>query len=80
METNCTIKDCEKLYTSKDRWTVAIFAGLLFMLLSSPFLYSILSNLFSLVNLETAVGSCPTMLGLLIHTTVFILIVRYLMN
>jgi hypothetical protein len=77
---NCNPKDCEKLYSSKDKWVVAVLGGLLFMLLSSPFLYSVFGNLFNNFGIKTAVGACPTMLGLLLHTIVFVLIVRALLN
>ena len=76
---NCTIKDCEKLYTSKDKWTVAILGGLLFMLISSPFLYNLINYITVQFGLQTSFLGCPTFLGLFIHTTLFVLLVRFLM-
>lgn len=67
---------CEKPYTSKDKWIIALMGGLLFLLLASPFLFSLTSSF----GLPFAEGSCPTVIGLLVHTILFTLIVRLLMR
>ncbi len=73
MSSKCTVKDCEKLYDSTDKWKVSVLAGAIFMLMSSPFLYTILSN----IGLDVVQG---TYLGLFITTVLFVLVVRLLLR
>ena len=77
----CTAEKCEKLYDSADRWRVAILAGFLFMLVSSPFLYTMLSKITSPLGFNVASsGGCPTFLGLFITTVLFVVVVRLLLR
>lgn len=72
---------CEKPYTSKDKWIISIIGGLLFILISSPFLYDAVNSLTYPLGLKVADGEgCPTLAGLMIHTGVFTLITRVLMR
>jgi hypothetical protein len=67
--------------SSKDKWIVAMIGGMLFMLISSPFLYGAIDSLTSFVGVSTATSSgCPNLGGLVLHTAIFILIVRLLMR
>lgn len=50
----------------------ALYAGLLFFLISSPEMYQLTNSLFG-ENLKLAEGSCPTFAGVLTHTAVFAL-------
>ena len=71
----------DKPYTSKDKWIVSLAGGLLFLLISSPFLYEASNSLTSLVGFNTASpDGCPNTGGLIIHTALFITIVRILMR
>ena len=69
-------------YSSKDKWIVSIIGGVLFMLLSSPFLYSAVDGAAEwLLNVRTSSkDGCPLPTGLAIHTAVFIIIIRILMR
>ncbi len=72
---------CNKPYTTKDKWIVAIIAGLLFLLIASPFLYNAVNSVTSSFGLVMADGNgCPNMGGLLLHAIFFMLIVRLLMR
>jgi hypothetical protein len=72
---------CEKPYTSKDKWIISIIGGLLFILLSSPFLYTAVNSVLHPLGLKTADGAgCPNIAGLLVHTAVFTLLTRVLMR
>lgn len=65
----------EKPYTSKDKWIVAIMAGILFFIFSLPITLNIINSLFGGgTNLTTLT------LGNYISTLLFILIARLLMN
>lgn len=71
----------EKQLTSKDKWVIALLSGLLFLLVASPFLFSAMNGLTSSFGMTIADGSgCPNLGGLLLHSVVFILIVRIMMR
>lgn len=63
--------------TSQKKWQISILSGLIFMLISAPYLYKLMTDV---TGLNIANDGCPTMLGLFIHTVVFVLIVRLLMK
>jgi len=72
---------CNKPYTSKDKWVVAIIGGLLYLLIASPFLYDAFNRITKIVGLPIASPTgTPTVQGLVIHTLVFVLLVRLLMR
>lgn len=74
-------RQCHKPYTSQDKWIVSIMAGLLFLLIASPYLYSVISSLTSSVGVPTATEEgVPNLLGLLVHGLIFVLVVRLLMR
>lgn len=66
-----------KAYTNKDKWIVACISGLLFLLLSSPYLYMFTGSL--LKGLASHNGT-PTIYGLILHAIIFILAARLLMR
>lgn len=73
---------CIKPYTSKDKWIVSVIAGVLFLIVASPFLFKVvngLAGIFGISTADPATGN-PNILGLLIHSIVFVLVVRLLMN
>ena len=73
--------ECPKHYTSKDKWIVSIISGLLFLLVASPFLFSLVNDLTKHLGLVVASPSgCPTTAGLVLHAIVFTLIVRLMMR
>ena len=72
---------CTKPFTSKDKWIVSMIGGLLFLLISSPFLYEAIDSLTSLAGIRIASSDgCPNLRGLLLHSAVFAVIVRLLMR
>lgn len=80
--TPVTPEQCERLFSNKDKWQVSLLSGLIFMLVSSPMLYSLMDSIIEPllgIDLSSKKG-CPTMAGLLLHTIVFVLIVRLLMK
>jgi hypothetical protein len=73
--------DCSKPYTSKDKWIISMIGGLMFLLISSPFLYEAVDALTSSFGLNIAdEKGCPNLGGLIVHTSVFILVTRLLMR
>ena len=79
-----SFENCKKPYTNRDKWAVAITFGLLFLVVSSPYTYGLSDALFSTIGLDTAhstsYGAIPTVIGLIIHTVIFVLILRLLMK
>lgn len=74
-------EDTEEVPSSKDKWMAAFVAGVLFALISSPLAYYITSSLtVGLGGIALTVGPGPTFAGLLLHTIIFILIVRWILN
>ena len=53
---------------------ISVFSGLIFLLLSKRDTYILTNSILSRWGVITAVSGCPTMVGVLIHTLVFILI------
>ena len=66
--------------TNKDKWIISIIAGLIFLVISSPFMYKLTNDLAASFGQVTAFGGSPTMFGLVLHTVVFLLVVRLLMR
>lgn len=74
-------KKCSKPYTGRDKWIVSIIAGVLFLLLSSPFTYTLINGFTQSLGLTLSKNDgCPYMSGLLVHTALFVLVVRLLMR
>ena len=65
--------------TNTQKWCAAILLGLIFAIISSPAAYALSSSFtksFSSISLS---HGGPNLLGLLIHTIIFILIVRLIL-
>lgn len=67
--------------TSVDKWMIAVVAGLLFFLMATPYLFDITNAAtMSIMRLQlTNSQGCPNMAGVMVHTLLFILIVRFLL-
>lgn len=75
------VQQCNKPYTSKDKWIVSLIAGLLFLLIASPFLFSAVNGMTSSFGLTiSSKDGCPNLGGLLLHAILFMFIVRLLMR
>ena len=59
---------------NKHNCLLALVVTLLFILISSPCMYKITGKTTSLVNWETSNNGCPNLMGLLLHTIVFLLL------
>ena len=68
--------------TPQEKLNCTIVAALIFLIISSPQLYKIVNVVISkTLRLPViAVKGCPTIFGLLVHTVVFGLVIRYLMD
>lgn len=80
MEGRTKAHNCLKPYTAKDKWIVAMIGGLLFLLMSSPFLYEAVDSLTSSFGLKIASDGCPNLGGLMLHSAAFAGVTRLLMR
>jgi hypothetical protein len=73
--------NCEKPYTSHDKWIVSIITGLLFLLVSSPFAFNYGNRVTSSFGLTISDNKgCTNIAGLITGAIVFALVLRVLMN
>lgn len=62
---------------NQEQWVRAILLALLFAIVSSPQVYKLVNMLTSRLGLEVCdVDGCPTPLGLAVHSVVFLLAAR----
>lgn len=62
------------------KWQITLFSAVIFLLVVNPYTYNLTQSLFGRFIGTVSSGGCPTMIGLLLHTVVYILLVRYSMD
>lgn len=66
--------------TSGQKWWASVLLGFIFAIISSPAAYYVTSKVTtSLGGMALTVGPGPNLVGLLIHTIIFILIIRIIL-
>jgi len=59
------------------KWKITFFSALIFLLVVHPMTYKLTQNLFGgVLGRISDPSGCPTMIGLALHTLVYILLVR----
>jgi len=66
--------------SSFKKWEITLFSAFIFLLVVNPYTYNVTNSLFSGLIGPIARNGCPTMVGLLLHTLVYILLVRFSMD
>jgi hypothetical protein len=70
--------------SSSEKWLCAGVYALLFLVISHPVMYKVVNWLFSVITgqsfLISDAAGCPTALGLVLHTVVFLLVARGIME
>jgi len=61
------------------KWIVAFLSALIFLLMSSPFMFKCTGCVFGKLGFTTQKKGCPNWIGLLIHTILFAILIRLLM-
>jgi hypothetical protein len=63
--------------SSYKKWQISIFSASIFILVIHPYTYMLTQKMLGcLLGKISDINGCPTTLGLLIHTIVYILLVR----
>jgi hypothetical protein len=65
--------------TEYQKWMICLYSALLFLLISSPFMYQLTNQLTIMTGFETSSNGCPNLYGILLHGIVFLILVRVLM-
>lgn len=75
---------------SHDKWRYTLYTVVIFIIVINPLTYMLVDKIFSFLasvsgldraNLKIANSSgCPTLLGFIVHTLVFMLLVRAIMD
>ena len=74
-------KSCDKKLTNIEKWLIALFLAILFVIISSPALYGITDGISRVLCLPpTSKGQGPTLYGLFIHFLIFFLVIRLLLE
>jgi hypothetical protein len=66
--------------SNSEKWQISIFSAFIFLLVVNPYTYNLTNSLLSGVIGTIAKNGCPTAIGLLLHTIVYVLLVRYSMD
>jgi hypothetical protein len=67
--------------TNSEKWMISFYSALLFLVIASPFVYGIVNKITSAIGIQIASDDgCPNMAGLILHSLVFLLIVRFSMG
>lgn len=81
METaNVEVRHLPMLVTNKDKWIIAIIIGLIFLLFAHRWFFAATNSLFAPLGLPTTNNNIPTLFGYVLHTLLFIIILRLLMH
>lgn len=74
-------RDDKKNLTNAQKWWLALFLAILFVIISSPALYGITDGISRVICLPpTSRDQGPTLWGLLIHFIIFLLVIRLLLE
>lgn len=64
-----------------DKWRFTLYTTLAMILFFNHWSFILVNSLLSRVIGQTATGNgCPTMLGFVVHTVLFTLVIRYMMD
>ena len=73
-------RGCECKKKSHDKWKYSLYSALVFLLVANPYTYILINKLLGGFVKISSVNGCPTSYGLVIHSLVFALIIRLMMD
>lgn len=81
MSSDSTTKNCLNKPTNSDKWRFTLYTVIIFLLVINPYTYILVNRLLGrFIGKISDSNGCPTTLGFIVHTVVFTLIVRYIMD
>ena len=67
--------------TNADKWRYTLYTTVILLVLFNPWMYKLVNRLLSsVVGTIANIDGCPTMLGFGIHSIVFTIVLRLMMN
>lgn len=67
--------------TASDKWRFTLYTTLVLIVFFNHWTFSLVNSLLSRFIGQTATGNgCPTPLGFVVHTVLFTLVIRYMMD
>lgn len=64
-----------------EKWLIAIMLGVIFLIVAAPLIFKFSNQIFNYINIHTLnPDGRPSVMGWIIHTVIFIIIVRVLMK
>jgi hypothetical protein len=67
--------------SSSQKWKISLFSLVIFILVVNPYTYQLTNRLFGgIIGTVADARGCPTLTGLVLHSVVYLLIVRYSMD
>ena len=66
--------------SSSDKWRYTLYTTLVLLILFNPWTYKVMNSAFSRFIAISSKDGCPTLLGFLVHATIFTIVVRYMMD
>ena len=80
---NCECKECDCCDgpSNMDKWRYTLYTTILFLIIVNPMTYKLVNGLLGSIfgSIADSKG-CPSMMGILVHATVFTLLLRYMMD
>ena len=70
----------DEYYNSSDKWRYSIYSALVFLIISSPYTYTLVNKLVGKFVKISSPSGCPTSTGVFVHAIVFALIIRGMME
>ncbi|MHA2037174.1 MAG: hypothetical protein ACW98X_12110 [Promethearchaeota archaeon] len=69
----------KNVFGKEEEWYRAIYAGMLFFIISSPCLYGCTNKFATMVGFQTTENGIPTLAGIMLHTMVFVICIKIIM-
>ena len=66
--------------SSFQKWQITFFSAIIFVLVVNPYTYKLTQYFLGRILGTITVNGCPTIMGLFLHTVVYVLLVRYSMD
>jgi hypothetical protein len=71
---------CGRKPTNSDKWRWTLYTTVLFLIVVNPLTYKLVNSLLGMIVKIADSKGCPSIFGILIHATVFTVLLRKLMD